>query len=425
MIVNDNGKYRSQYIKRHKTSQYNDKSIYLIAPHLDLDGIFELIDGYMKDKPISHYIPNDILLKVFNKEIILALDLSAESLYRHIDIIYDTLIVKNGIPESQLLIISGSEDIYQKIITKSKEVNKKPCLFEYYYFYQDGTNKMLHEQLTVNYKSPLCRESHSHKYINLNNKWRWHRIALLTLLKGDDLLHQGLNSLSKVRNLYGVTNDFITPHDTLQAAKQETGVYGKLWYNNSKNGDLTDVWNLWFDETISKFPDQELNIIMNNGHDLIEKIPLRIDIDSNFARSPLIPYNVILPEGSYIGLAHFYHKTFFSIVTETHYFNDMATHISEKTYKAMILKHPFIVVSTPYFLKHLQNLGFKTFSPYIDESYDDEFDDTKRMKLILKEIKRLCNLSDDDYKSFKKSCLDIVNYNFDLLADKTNFIKSI
>jgi hypothetical protein len=122
MIVNDNGKYRSQYIKRHKTSQYNDKSIYLIAPHLDLDGIFELIDGYMKDKPISHYIPNDILLKVFNKEIILALDLSPESLYRHIDIIYDTLIVKNGIPESQLLIISGSEDIYQKIITKSKEV---------------------------------------------------------------------------------------------------------------------------------------------------------------------------------------------------------------------------------------------------------------------------------------------------------------
>jgi hypothetical protein len=45
--------------------------------------------------------------------------------------------------------------------------------------------------------------------------------------------------------------------------------------------------------------------------------------------------------------------------------------------------------------------------------------------MILQEIKRLCNLSDDDYKSFKQSCLDIVNYNFDLLADKTNFIKSI
>lgn len=425
MIINDTGKYRSEYIKRHKDSSFYDKSIYLIAPHLDLDGVFDLVDDLIKNKPADKYIPQDILWKVFKKEVILAIDSSAESLHRHIDIIYDKLIVNFNIPESQLLIISGSEDIYDKIVSKAKEVNKQPCLFEHYYYYQDSANQMLHSQLGKNYKSPLTKKSHSHKYINLNNKWRWHRIALLTLLKGDNFLDLGLNSFNKVRNIYNIQGPLIKPHDTKQAAKQYTSVYGELWYNYSKNADLNDVWELWIDEVKEKFNDQELHTIIDRGYNLKNSIPMTIDMPTNFDRTFFNPYHSTPPEGSYINLAHYYHNTYFSVVTETHYFNDMATHITEKTYKAILFKHPFVIASTPYFLQKLRNLGFKTFSPIIDESYDDEFDDTKRLKLIFQEIKRLCSLSESELTTFKNHCLDIVDYNFNLLAEKNTFIKSL
>ena len=102
--------------------------------------------------------------------------------------------------------------------------------------------------------------------------------------------------------------------------------------------------------------------------------------------------------------------------------NDRCVDISEKTYKPIIFKHPFIVASTPLHLQYLRNLGYKTFSPYIDESYDLEFNDAKRLLLICKEINRLSNLSEDELIEFRTNLLEIVDYNFNLLYSRTNFI---
>ena len=45
--------------------------------------------------------------------------------------------------------------------------------------------------------------------------------------------------------------------------------------------------------------------------------------------------------------------------------------VSEKTYKAIRLGMPFILFTgRPGILKHLKRIGFKTFHPHIDESYD-------------------------------------------------------
>ena len=38
-------------------------------------------------------------------------------------------------------------------------------------------------------------------------------------------------------------------------------------------------------------------------------------------------------------------------------------------------------------------MGFKTFHPFIDESYDDVLDKDKRQKMIFKQIEILCNKS--------------------------------
>jgi hypothetical protein len=56
-------------------------------------------------------------------------------------------------------------------------------------------------------------------------------------------------------------------------------------------------------------------------------------------------------------------------------------------------------------------LGFKTFEPFIDESYDLEKNQTKRALLIEKEIEKLKNLSIEEIHNWYYSIIDILLYN--------------
>ena len=89
---------------------------------------------------------------------------------------------------------------------------------------------------------------------------------------------------------------------------------------------------------------------------------------------------------------------------------------TEKTYKAINCKRPFIAVSTPYFLRGVNEMGFKTFSPYIDESYDEIVDNKERMEAIVAETKRICTLPQDEYETLINNLKPIVEHNFDLFV---------
>ena len=64
-----------------------------------------------------------------------------------------------------------------------------------------------------------------------------------------------------------------------------------------------------------------------------------------------------------------YTDTWFSVVTETIY-DYPYTFRTEKIWKPILMAHPFVVAANKGYLKDLRNAGFKTFSDYIDESYD-------------------------------------------------------
>jgi hypothetical protein len=85
---------------------------------------------------------------------------------------------------------------------------------------------------------------------------------------------------------------------------------------------------------------------------------------------------------------------------------------TEKMYKPIACRRPFIVFSTPWFLKEFKNLGYKTFHPYIDESYDNIQDDVERLHAIAKEVKRLCSLSSSDFINLMENCKKITEHNF-------------
>jgi hypothetical protein len=87
-----------------------------------------------------------------------------------------------------------------------------------------------------------------------------------------------------------------------------------------------------------------------------------------------------------------YSNSYIDVVSCSNYDRN-GVYIDEKTYKSFACMKPFILVSQYGALKKLRELGFKTFSPWIDESYDDEKDCVKRMSLIIEEIKRISKLS--------------------------------
>lgn len=87
-----------------------------------------------------------------------------------------------------------------------------------------------------------------------------------------------------------------------------------------------------------------------------------------------------------------YDQTKYSLVVET---NVTECH-SEKILKPCAYRHPFITWAPPGYLKWLRSWGFETFDNCIDESYDLEEDNDKRLAMIIEEVARL-NATSTDY----------------------------
>jgi len=107
----------------------------------------------------------------------------------------------------------------------------------------------------------------------------------------------------------------------------------------------------------------------------------------------------------------FIQHAFLYVVTET-VFNYPYTFISEKSFKGITAKRPFIIVGTPNCIGLLQSFGFKTFSQWWDESYDQELDPTIRFKKLLNIIDYVNSLSINELKELCLDMQDVLDYNF-------------
>ena len=104
-----------------------------------------------------------------------------------------------------------------------------------------------------------------------------------------------------------------------------------------------------------------------------------------------------------------------SIVLETVY--DQRIHLTEKTLRPIACGHPFMILNGPGALETIRSYGFKTFQPYIDESYDSEQDPEKRMDKVLAEMHRINNSSETHQKFIWNGCAEIAAYNKQLFFD--------
>ncbi len=89
--------------------------------------------------------------------------------------------------------------------------------------------------------------------------------------------------------------------------------------------------------------------------------------------------------------------------------------ITEKTYRAMYYKKPFIMISQVGALDVLRKEGYKTFSPLINETYDGFENYEDRKNAIHEEIKRLNSLSDVELDTLVRRAQPIVEHNYNQL----------
>jgi hypothetical protein len=99
------------------------------------------------------------------------------------------------------------------------------------------------------------------------------------------------------------------------------------------------------------------------------------------------------------------------VPTETVYFG-RRRHITEKTFKAIALEMPFVLVAPAGSLEYLRSYGFRTFANVFDESYDEETDDVKRIERVVKLLKELDDLTPAEREQIHRHCLPIVEYNY-------------
>jgi hypothetical protein len=103
-------------------------------------------------------------------------------------------------------------------------------------------------------------------------------------------------------------------------------------------------------------------------------------------------------------------NTHISVVLET-VFDDNRIHLTEKTLRPIACGHPFILVAGPGSLEYIRSYGFKTFDPWIDESYDQETDSYKRLEKIIKSMQQIQRLQGQELENFSRELKSIAVFN--------------
>ena len=106
-----------------------------------------------------------------------------------------------------------------------------------------------------------------------------------------------------------------------------------------------------------------------------------------------------------------YTSTYIHLISETRFQRGDTPFISEKTWRPIANLQPFIMIGNYHSLRVLHDLGFKTFHPFIDESYDEETDSHIRMEKIEKEIEKLNNMPIQELHNLYYQMKDILIYN--------------
>ena len=313
---------------------------------------------YSRVDSLFEYLNPKYLNDLKNNKAMLLLDQSLEGYHRTwlFDFFHQEC-RRYGIDPSNIIYITGNMQVQSDYKKWNKNHKHKQLLnvFGYTHFEQDMYELQNELQIDTSTKTNLQYKKKNKSYIFncLNKRDRNHRAWFYTKLYQNDLLDDGLISMSNFSN--GHYMDGKSIHPELIKKVNETL---PMWANGP-----------------------------NNIHD-----------DGYYIRR--IQHDLCL-------------RSYVTVVSEASFADDNNTlFLSEKTFKAIASRHPFIILGDRYSLKKLHELGYKTFDGFIDESYD-RLPTHERMDAIIKSLKDL--RSKKHLNSWYKELQPILNHNYNNL----------
>lgn len=105
-----------------------------------------------------------------------------------------------------------------------------------------------------------------------------------------------------------------------------------------------------------------------------------------------------------------FNNTQISVVLETE-FDTERIHLTEKILRAVACGHPFLLAAGPLSLQYLRDYGFKTFAPWIDETYDLEQNSLTRLNKIVESMQKIQQLTGNQQDAFLEEIRKIAQFN--------------
>lgn len=237
----------------------------------------------------------------------------------------------------------------------------------------------------------------SKKFLCLNRQERLHRLLTIDFLAEKDLLkHCYVSCRNTETNLVLQSKDIIKQH----LPNQEFGI--EDFWQNRRYGGIEELKDYNFSDSQKKR--------------ILDVLPLTLPDEDELSNNPKN-----MPSAD-----KYFKDSYWALLTERDFFrSDIYQGFTEKTVKCLLHGLPFIVIGLPYTLKHLRNEGFLTFGNFIDESYDDIEDDTKRFEAIKEQIEYLSSLNYNELHLLNQKMKPILEYNHNHLQNKHQSIPSV
>ena len=155
--------------------------------------------------------------------------------------------------------------------------------------------------------------------------------------------------------------------------------------------------------------------VANNTINTLDTVqfPLRID----YQNAPTIPNQSMV-----LSAVEQTQESFVYVVTETCFWENKC-YLTEKIFKPIVSKMPFILVGCAFNLEYLKSYGFRTFDHWFDESYDKIVDPLLRLDAITKLLKSICSYSNEELENMLAEMQAVLDHNYNLFYSK-EFIDS-
>ena len=230
-------------------------------------------------------------------------------------------------------------------------------------------------------------------------------------------LHGFLQLENQTSQLYNYGNAKLTSINNLSILK-----YKSLCYNRLPRQHRTVIvahikkqnYNSACLYSLGTFPNGPRWHYINEFPELANQIEELIDGEDIYPH--IAEHNVDLQQNQAetIGWEHGL-NSYFQFVTETTPDTSRFPFITEKSLKPFAMMQPFIQFGPKDNVKNLKNYGYDIFEEWIDHSYDDEEDDIKRLRLVLKEFDRLQAIPNTRWAEMLKEMTPSLLHNFQLV----------